>query len=73
MVPDGLSPSGRHIRPTGTARYEWLVRLIEPLAKLVVLAHPQKLHVIAESTHKSDPLDAQVLAGFLALDTVRTS
>lgn len=53
-----------------TASYEWFVRLIEPLAKRVVLAHPKKLRVIAESTRKSDQLDAQTLAEFLALDMV---
>ena len=49
-----------------TASYEWLVALIEPLAERVVLAHPGKLRVIAESTKKTDRLDAQVLAEFLA-------
>jgi transposase len=49
-----------------TASYEWLVELIEPLAEKVVLAHPGKLRVIAESTKKTDRLDAAVLAEFLA-------
>ena len=53
-----------------TASYEWLVTLIEPAADRVVLAHPKKLRVIAESTRKSDELDAQVLAEFLALDMI---
>ena len=53
-----------------TASYEWLVKLIEPTADRVVLAHPKKLRVIAESTRKSDKLDAQVLAEFLALDMI---
>ena len=56
-----------------TASYEWFVRLIEPLAHRVVLAHPKRLRVIAESTRKSDKLDAQVLAEFLALDMIPTS
>lgn len=56
-----------------TASYEWFVRLIEPFAHRVVLAHPKKLRVIAESTRKSDRLDAQVLAEFLAMDMVPTS
>ncbi|WP_169981442.1 IS110 family transposase [Tautonia rosea] len=51
-----------------TASYEWLLGRIEPLARRVVLAHPGKLRVIAESTRKSDKLDARVLAEFLALD-----
>jgi transposase len=53
-----------------TASYEWLVTLIEPLAKEVVLANPSKLRVIAESTQKTDQLDAQILAEFLVLDMI---
>src|SRR5205823_13152677 len=53
-----------------TASYHWLVELIEPLAERVVLAHPGKLRVIAESAKKTDRLDAQVLAEFLARDMV---
>jgi transposase len=44
--------------------------LIEPWAARIVLAHPGKLRVIAESTRKSDKLDARVLAEFLALDMI---
>lgn len=53
-----------------TASYEWLVRLLEPLAERITLAHPKKLRVIAESTRKSDKIDARVLAEFLALDMI---
>jgi transposase len=53
-----------------TASYEWLVELIEPLARRVILANPKKLRVIAESTKKTDKLDAQVLAEFLARDMI---
>ncbi len=53
-----------------TASYEWLVALLEPLAQRIVLAHPGKLRVIAESVNKSDKLDAKVLAEFLALDLI---
>lgn len=56
-----------------TASYEWLVRILEPLAEKVLLAHPKKLRVIAESTRKSDKLDAQILAEFLVLDMIPTS
>jgi transposase len=56
-----------------TASYEWFVRLIEPIAHRVLLAHPKKLRVIAESTRKSDALDAQLLAEFLALDMIPQS
>lgn len=53
-----------------TASYEWFLQLIEPLVDRIVLAHPKKLRVIAESTRKSDRLDAQILAEFLALDMI---
>lgn len=53
-----------------TSYYEWFVELAEPLADRVVLAHPRKLRVIAESTRKRDRLDAQVLAEFLALGMI---
>lgn len=53
-----------------TASYEWLWQLLEPLAERLVLAHPKKLRIIAESTRKSDELDAQVLAEFLALGMI---
>jgi transposase len=51
-----------------TAAYEWLFLLIEDLANRLVLSHPKKLRVIAESTRKTDKIDAEVLATFLALD-----
>jgi transposase len=53
-----------------TASYEWFVRLVEPHAARIVLAHPGKLRVIAESTRKSDKLDARTLAEFLARDMI---
>lgn len=56
-----------------TASYEWFLRLAEPFAKRLVLAHPKKLRIIAESTRKSDKLDARVLAEFLARDMLPES
>ncbi|MFO0946715.1 MAG: transposase [Planctomycetota bacterium] len=53
-----------------TASYEWLVDLLEPLADKIVLAHPSKLRVIAESSRKIDKLDAKILAEFLVLDMI---
>ncbi|MFQ5464271.1 MAG: IS110 family transposase [Phycisphaerae bacterium] len=53
-----------------TASYEWFFLLIEDLADRLVLAHPKKLRVIAESTCKTDKIDAEVLATFLALDMI---
>ena len=46
---------------------------MEPLAEKVVLANPKKLRVIAESTKKTDRLDAQVLTEFLVLDMIPES
>src|SRR5208337_2808944 len=56
-----------------TASYVWFVELVEPLAEKVVLANPKKLRVIAESTKKTDRLDAQVLTEFLVLDMIPES
>jgi transposase len=56
-----------------TASYEWLVKLLEPLARRIVLAHPKRLRVIAESKNKSDKIDAEVLAVFLAIDMIPES
>jgi transposase len=56
-----------------TASYPWFVELVEPLADRVVLGNPKKLRVIAESTKKTDRLDAQILAEFLALDMIPES
>jgi len=56
-----------------TASYEWFVGLVERLADRVVLAHPKKLRVIAQSKHKTDKIDAWILAEFLALDMIPES
>jgi transposase len=53
-----------------TASYSWFVEALEPLAQETVLANPNKLRVIAESTKKTDRLDAQILAEFLARDMI---
>src|SRR5260370_25914643 len=73
--PEGIRRFFEALRPfravvEATASYEWLWQLLEPLAERLVLAHPKKLRVIAERTRKSDKLDAQVLAEFLALDMI---
>jgi transposase len=56
-----------------TSSYEWLWRLLEPMADRLVLAHPKKLRIIAESKRKSDRIDAQVLAEYLAKDEIPES
>lgn len=53
-----------------TASYEWFVQLVESTADRVVLAHPGHLRVIAQSKRKTDKIDAQTLAEFLALDQI---
>jgi transposase len=53
-----------------TSSYEWLFELLDSFAARLVLAHPRKLRVIAESTRKTDKIDSQVLAEFLALDMI---
>jgi transposase len=73
--PDQIVEFFRQFRPfkvvlEATTSYLWLVELLEPLAQRVVLANPKKLRVIAESTKKTDRLDAQVLAEFLARDMI---
>jgi transposase len=76
--PDEIVEFFRQFRPfkvvvEATASYCWFVELVEPLAEKVVLANPKKLRVIAESTKKTDRLDAQVLAEFLARDMIPES
>lgn len=73
--PEGILQWCRQFLPftlvvEATASYEWFVQLVEASAERVVLAHPGKLRIIAESTRKSDKLDAKVLAEFLALDMI---
>jgi len=53
-----------------TASYEWFLLLVDDLADRCLLAHPKKLRVIAESKHKSDRIDARILAEFLAIDMI---
>jgi transposase len=76
--PDEIVEFFRQFRPfkvvvEATASYYWFVELVEPLAEKLVLANPNKLRVIAESTKKTDRLDAQVLAEFLARDMIPQS
>jgi transposase len=56
------------VEASGT--YEWLWLLLEPLAERLVLAHPSKLRIIAESKKKTDRFDARALAHLLAQDEV---
>lgn len=49
-----------------TIGYDWFAALSENYSQRVVIAHPGKLRIIADSTRKTDRIDAQVLAEFLA-------
>jgi transposase len=53
-----------------TIGYDWFAALAEDYAQQVVVAHPGKLRVIADSTRKTDRIDAQVLTEFLAHDMI---
>ncbi len=53
-----------------TIGYEWFAGLAERFSERVVVAHAGKLRVIAESTRKTDKVDAFVLAEFLAKDMI---
>jgi transposase len=75
VEPDRIVEFFRQFQPfqvvvEATASYLWFVELVEPLAEKIVLVHPKKLRVIAESTQKTDRLDAFVLAKFLALGMI---
>ena len=61
--PDGISRYFGSLGPfqvvvEATAAYEWFFQLVESDADRLVLAHPKKLRVIAESTRKTDKIDA---------------
>ena len=53
-----------------TIGYEWFAELCEPLVQRLLLAHAGKMRIIAESTRKTDRIDAFVLAEFLAKEMI---
>jgi transposase len=53
-----------------TIGYDWFAALAERYAKDVQIAHAGKLRIIAESTKKTDKIDARILAEFLAKDMI---
>lgn len=53
-----------------TIGYDWFAALAERYAQRVVVAHAGKLRIIAESTRKTDKIDARILADFLAYDMI---
>jgi transposase len=65
---EGIRPFQAVIEASAT--YEWLWELLEPLADRLVLAHPKKIRIIADSMKKDDRHDAHFLAWLLAHDAV---
>jgi transposase len=53
-----------------TIGFDWFASLASEFAERVVIAHPGKMRVIAESTRKTDKIDARILADFLAHDMI---
>jgi transposase len=53
-----------------TIGYDWFASLASKYAQRVVVAHAGKLRIIAESTRKTDKIDARILADFLARDMI---
>jgi len=53
-----------------TIGFDWFASLASLYAKRVVIAHAGKLRIIAESTRKTDKIDARILADFLAHDMI---
>lgn len=53
-----------------TIGYDWFAAMAEEYADRVVIAHAGKLRIIAESTRKTDKIDARILADFLAHDMI---
>ncbi len=75
LKPDRIDACFGELRPhevvvEAAIGYKWFLRLVEPHAQRAVLAHPGKLRVIAQSTRKSDKLDAWAPAEFLALGRI---
>ena len=50
--------------------YEWFAELAEKVVERVAVAHPSKMRIIAESTRKTDKIDAFILAEFLSKDMI---
>lgn len=53
-----------------TIGYDWFAAVAEKYAQRVVLAHAGKLRIIADSTKKTDKVDARILAEFLAHEMI---
>jgi transposase len=71
QIRDFLGSLGRfQVVVEATIGYDWFAALAEESAERVVIAHAGKLRIIAESTRKTDKIDAWILAEFLAHDMI---
>ena len=71
VISEFLRQLGRfQVTVEATIGYDWFAALAEKYADRVVIAHAGKLRIIADSTRKTDKIDAQVLAEFLAHDMI---
>ena len=73
--PDQITGFLRELGPCelvveATIGFDWFAALAERVCRRVVIAHPSKLRIIAESTRKTDKIDARILAEFLANDMI---
>jgi len=59
-----------HVVVEATTTAWWLVDLLQPQVRSVVVAHPRHLHVITAAAVKTDPRDALKLATLLAADLI---
>lgn len=70
-IKDFLKSQGRcRLTVEATIGYEWFAGLAEQIVERVVIAHAGKLRIIAESTRKTDKIDAYVLAEFLTYNMI---
>ena len=66
-IEEFLKAQGRcRLTVEATIGYEWFAGLAEQIVERVAIAHAGKLRIIADSTRKTDKIDAYVLAEFLA-------
>jgi transposase len=53
-----------------TIGFDWFAALAEAVCQRVVVAHAGRMRIIAESTRKTDKIDARILAEFLGNDMI---
>jgi transposase len=65
---EGCDAGGTRIAMEATGNWYWAVDVLEELGLEVHLANPRKVRLIAESTIKTDTVDATALANLLRMD-----